>query len=210
MSLLVTGSIGIDTVETPFGKRDDVLGGSAVYFSYAASFFTSVRLVGVVGDDWPKPLLDVFDGRDVDTLVEQVDREHRPYRAVGQVPEGGVALVAGTVTPHRYGRDAGVAEVVGHEAGVVDAHTEPEGPHRRRLRVACDLLHHQTRPRPRARVDVAQRFDVVAAAPSPRHLGEVESVVDSEVHERRELLLVDGVPEPQLGGNAVVEPVQDG
>ena len=54
MSLLVTGSIGIDTVETPFGKRDDVIGGSAVYFSYAASFFTPVRLVGVVGEDCPK------------------------------------------------------------------------------------------------------------------------------------------------------------
>jgi sugar/nucleoside kinase (ribokinase family) len=67
MSLLVTGSIGIDTVETPFGKRDDVLGGSAIYFAYAASFFTPVRLVGVVGDDCPKELLNVFAGRDVDT-----------------------------------------------------------------------------------------------------------------------------------------------
>ena len=54
MSLLVTGSIGIDTVETPYGKRDDVLGGSAIYFSYAASFFTPVRLVGVVGEDAPQ------------------------------------------------------------------------------------------------------------------------------------------------------------
>ena len=66
MSLLVTGSIGIDTVETPFGKRDDVLGGSAVYFSYAASFFTSVRLVGVVGEDCPKATFGIFEGRDVD------------------------------------------------------------------------------------------------------------------------------------------------
>jgi sugar/nucleoside kinase (ribokinase family) len=50
--LLVTGSIGIDTVETPWGKVQDVLGGSAVYFAYAASFFVSpVRLVGVVGGD---------------------------------------------------------------------------------------------------------------------------------------------------------------
>jgi sugar/nucleoside kinase (ribokinase family) len=67
MPLLVTGSIGIDTVETPFGKRDDVLGGSAIYFSYAASFFTPVRLVGVVGDDCPKEMLNIFAGRDVDT-----------------------------------------------------------------------------------------------------------------------------------------------
>ncbi len=66
MSLLVTGSIGIDTVETPFGKRDDVIGGSAIYFAYAASFFTPVRLVGVVGEDCPKSFFNVFEGRDVD------------------------------------------------------------------------------------------------------------------------------------------------
>jgi len=66
MSLLVTGSIGIDTVETPYGKRDDVIGGSAIYFSYASSFFTPVRLVGVVGEDCPKQFLNVFENRDVD------------------------------------------------------------------------------------------------------------------------------------------------
>jgi sugar/nucleoside kinase (ribokinase family) len=65
MPLLVTGSIGIDTVETPFGTRENVIGGSAVYFSYAASFFTPVRLVGVVGDDCPPHYFDVFKGRDV-------------------------------------------------------------------------------------------------------------------------------------------------
>lgn len=66
MSLLVTGSIGIDTLETPSGRRDAVLGGSAIYFSYAASFFTSVRLVGVVGEDFPEKHLALFEGRDVD------------------------------------------------------------------------------------------------------------------------------------------------
>jgi sugar/nucleoside kinase (ribokinase family) len=66
MSLLVTGSIGIDTIETPFGKRDDVIGGSAVYFSYAASFFTPVRLVGAVGEDCPANLFKVLEGREID------------------------------------------------------------------------------------------------------------------------------------------------
>jgi len=56
-SLLVTGSIGIDTVESPAGKVEDALGGSSVYFAYAASFFTPVRLVGVVGDDCPEAFL---------------------------------------------------------------------------------------------------------------------------------------------------------
>jgi len=57
MSLLVTGSIGIDTVESPSGKVVDVLGGSSIYFAYAASFFSTVRLVGVVGDDCPADFL---------------------------------------------------------------------------------------------------------------------------------------------------------
>ena len=80
MSLLVTGSIGIDTVHTPFGKRDSLLGGSAVYFSYAASFFVPVRLVGVVGDDCPDTLLDVFAGRDVDTSGVECRKGSKTFR----------------------------------------------------------------------------------------------------------------------------------
>ena len=51
--LLVVGSVALDTVQTPFGKVQEVLGGSATFFSYAASFFTQVRLVATVGDDFP-------------------------------------------------------------------------------------------------------------------------------------------------------------
>ena len=80
MSLLVTGSIGIDTVETPFGKRDDVIGGSAIYFSYASSFFTPVRLVGVVGDDCPKSYFNIFDGRDVDTAGLEIRKGSKTFR----------------------------------------------------------------------------------------------------------------------------------
>ncbi len=53
MSLLVVGSVALDTIETPFGRAADTLGGSATFFSAAASFFCSVHLVGVVGDDFP-------------------------------------------------------------------------------------------------------------------------------------------------------------
>ena len=53
MPLVVVGSVALDSVETPSQTRDNVLGGSAVFFSYAASYFTSVRLAGVVGEDWP-------------------------------------------------------------------------------------------------------------------------------------------------------------
>lgn len=62
MPVLVVGSVALDSVETPFGKADDVLGGSATFFSAAASLLTPVQLVGVVGADFPlenlKPLVD--------------------------------------------------------------------------------------------------------------------------------------------------------
>jgi cytidine kinase len=80
MSLLVTGSIGIDTVHTQFGKRADLIGGSAVYFSYAASFFTQVRLVGVVGEDCPGALLNIFEGRDIDARGLEVRKGSKTFR----------------------------------------------------------------------------------------------------------------------------------
>ena len=66
MPLLVTGSIGIDTIRTPHGSSENCLGGSSVYFSMAASLFAPVRFVGVVGEDCPFDLPEIFKGRDVD------------------------------------------------------------------------------------------------------------------------------------------------
>lgn len=60
MSILVVGSVAFDSVQTPFGKAEEVLGGSASYFSLAASFFASVRLVAVVGADFPEDHLQLF------------------------------------------------------------------------------------------------------------------------------------------------------
>ena len=67
MPLLVVGSVALDSVETPTERRDNVLGGSAVFFSYAASYFSPVRLVGVVGDDWPQEHTRLLQGRGIDT-----------------------------------------------------------------------------------------------------------------------------------------------
>ena len=67
MSLLVVGSVAFDAVETPFGKRERMLGGSATHFSLSASFFTDVRVVGVVGGDFGKEELAVFDRHLIDT-----------------------------------------------------------------------------------------------------------------------------------------------
>ena len=66
MSILVVGSVAYDTVETPFGKAERVLGGSASFFSVAASFFTPVRLVAVVGEDFGETQLAAFRGRQID------------------------------------------------------------------------------------------------------------------------------------------------
>ncbi len=66
MSILVVGSVALDSVETPFGTAKRVLGGSAVFFSSAASLFCPVRVVGVVGEDYPLEKLDFLVERDVD------------------------------------------------------------------------------------------------------------------------------------------------
>jgi cytidine kinase len=67
MPLLVVGSVALDSVHTPHDARENVLGGSAVFFSYAASFFTSVRLSGVVGEDWPEEHTRFLQSRQIDT-----------------------------------------------------------------------------------------------------------------------------------------------
>ncbi len=72
MPLLVVGSVAFDSVQTPTDHRDRVLGGSAVFFSYAASYFTSVRLVGVVGEDWPGAHTQLLQERGIDTTGLQV------------------------------------------------------------------------------------------------------------------------------------------
>jgi len=66
VSLLVVGSVALDSVETPFGRADEVLGGSATFFSASASVLTPVQVVGVVGNDYPIKLLGPLEQRGVD------------------------------------------------------------------------------------------------------------------------------------------------
>jgi len=73
MSVTVVGSIAFDAVKTPFGERERMLGGAAVHFALAASFFDEVRVVGPVGDDFGDAELDVLRRRGVDVSdVEHV------------------------------------------------------------------------------------------------------------------------------------------
>lgn len=100
MSLLVVGSVALDTVKTPAGTREDSLGGSAYYFSLVASFFTKVNIVGVVGEDFPKSHVEFLDSRGIDTR--------------------GLTMVPGSTFRWRgeYGRELNDAKTLGTELGV--------------------------------------------------------------------------------------------
>ncbi len=84
MSLLVVGSIALDSVHTPFGVAEDALGGSATYFSYAASYFTPVRLVGVVGEDFPPEHRALLESRKVDTSGLSIEKGGKTFRWRGK------------------------------------------------------------------------------------------------------------------------------
>jgi len=83
MSLLVVGSVALDSLETPFGQRQEVLGGSACYFSTCASFFGPARVVAVVGEDFPQEHLDFLASRGVD-LAGLVRKPGRTFRWKGR------------------------------------------------------------------------------------------------------------------------------
>ncbi len=81
MPVLVVGSVAMDSVETPFGKADDVLGGSATFFSAAASLLTPVQLVGVIGTDYPLEKLEPLAARGVDLAgLERADGQSFRWR----------------------------------------------------------------------------------------------------------------------------------
>jgi sugar/nucleoside kinase (ribokinase family) len=83
MDILVIGSVAFDSVETPFGQGDDVLGGSATYFSTSASFFTGVQLVAVVGEDFPDEPREFLHSRGVDLAGLQT-RPGKTFRWKGR------------------------------------------------------------------------------------------------------------------------------
>lgn len=109
MSVLVVGSVALDSVETPFGKADEVLGGSANYFAASASHQTQVQLVGVVGSDYPMEKLEPLKARGVDfTGLETAQGESFRWRG-------------------RYRHDLNSAETLETRLGVF-SHFQPKIP----------------------------------------------------------------------------------
>jgi len=85
VSLLVVGSVALDTIETPFGRADDALGGSATYISTAASYlYAPVRVVGVVGGDFPRKDIEFLESRTIDLEGLQVVESGKTFRWGGR------------------------------------------------------------------------------------------------------------------------------
>jgi len=72
MSLVIVGSVAFDTIETPFDRRERIVGGSGTYCSLAASFFTQPKLVAAVGEDFPEEMMEFFKQRKIDTRGVEV------------------------------------------------------------------------------------------------------------------------------------------
>ena len=84
MPLIVVGSVAIDHVETPVERRNNLLGGSATHFSVTASFFTSVRLVGVVGADFPPEHIEFLRSRGIDLTGLHVVKDGKTFTWTGR------------------------------------------------------------------------------------------------------------------------------
>ena len=109
MSVLVVGSVALDSVETPFGRAENVLGGSATFFAASASHFAAVQLVGVVGSDYPMEQLEPLRERGVDLGgLEQMEGESFRWRG-------------------RYRHDLNTAETLETRLGVF-SHFRPKIP----------------------------------------------------------------------------------
>ncbi|MDQ6886976.1 MAG: PfkB family carbohydrate kinase [Gemmatimonadota bacterium] len=136
MTVLVVGSVALDSVETPFGKAENVLGGSANFFSASASHFGPVQMVGVVGADYPLEDLEVLARRGVDLSgIEKAEGESFRWRG-------------------RYRHDLSTAETLETRLGVF-SHFRPKIPERFRRAPFVFLGNID----PRLQLDVLQQVD---------------------------------------------------
>ncbi|MGH7851695.1 MAG: PfkB family carbohydrate kinase [Thermodesulfobacteriota bacterium] len=167
MKLLVVGSIALDSIETPFGKEVNILGGSASYFSLAASMFTDVCAVAVVGRDFPEEHLDLFRSKGI--ALNGVKRENgETFRWEG-----------------KYGYDLGDPETLGTHLNVFEnfkpvlpeeyrnieyvflANIDPElqlsvlNQVKNPKVVACDTMNYWIENKPEALKEVIKRVDIL-------------------------------------------------
>lgn len=147
--------------------------------------------------------------RHVHALVEEIHREEHTDVAGGELSQCRVPLLARRVGPDGGRGQSGLGEDPGHEPGMRDADAEPEGAHGPYVgHVAAKRIEHTTCDGVVRRQHVRESIDIVATATAPGHLPQIGSVGNAEVGERYEPLLLDRVPEPELGRDPTVEPIQ--
>ena len=167
MSVLVVGTVAFDSIETPFGSAERILGGSAAYFALGASFFAPVRVVGVVGRDFPQDFVDVFTQRNIDLDgLERAGGETFHWRGryhedinLRDTLELHLNVLAGfePKLPDSY-RDAEYVFL-----GNIDPAMQMEVLRQiRRLKlVACDTMDHWIRESPQELKNVLQRIEIL-------------------------------------------------
>jgi sugar/nucleoside kinase (ribokinase family) len=176
MSILVVGTVAFDSIETPFGSAERILGGSASYFALGASFFAPVRIVGVIGRDFPQEYLDLFTQRNIDlegVKKESGDTFHWRGRYhedinVRDTLELHLNVLAGFVPdlPERY-RDAEYVFL-----GNIDPLMQLEVLNQiRRMRlVVCDTMDHWIRENPDGLRQVLKRIEMLVINDSEARL----------------------------------------
>ncbi len=183
MSVLVVGSVALDSVETPFGERENVLGGSATYFAAAASLLTDVSMVGVVGDDFPTEQLAFL--RDRNVGMEGLERvPGRTFRWKG-----------------RYGFDLNTAQTLETHLNVFEKFDPKLGP---RERAADRLFLGNIDPELQLRVlEQVQRPKLVCADTMNYWIGSKRQKL-IELLGKVDVLLVNDSEVRQLAGEANV------
>jgi sugar/nucleoside kinase (ribokinase family) len=176
MSVLVVGTVAFDSIETPFGSAERILGGSASYFALGASFFAPVRVVGVIGRDFPQDFLDVFTRRNIDLEgLERAPGDTFHWRGryhedinLRDTIELHLNVLAGfePKLPESY-RDAEYVFL-----GNIDPAMQMEVLRQiRRLKlVACDTMDHWIRESPQELKKVLQRIEILVVNDSEARL----------------------------------------
>jgi sugar/nucleoside kinase (ribokinase family) len=176
MSVLVVGTVAFDSIETPFGSAERILGGSAAYFALGASFFAPVRVVGVIGKDFPQDFLDVFTQRNIDLEgLERAQGDTFHWRGryhedinLRDTIELHLNVLAGfePKLPESY-RDAEHVFL-----GNIDPAMQMEVLNQiRRLKlVACDTMDHWIRESPQELRKVLQRIEILVVNDSEARL----------------------------------------
>lgn len=181
MSVLVVGTVAFDSIETPYGSAERILGGSASYFALGASFFTPVRVVGVIGQDFPQEYLDLFAAKKIDLEgLKRANGDTFHWRGryhedinVRDTLELHLNVLAGFVPdlPERY-RDAEYVFL-----GNIDPAMQMEVLNQiRRLKlVACDTMDHWIRESAQELQKVLKRIEMLVINDSEARLLSGES-----------------------------------